>query len=242
MPAAKPVITLEVKHLSMAFAGRQILKSLSFRLDAGVVVGFLGANGAGKSTTMRLITGFLKPLSGTVSVCGFDMQKQQLQARSCIGYLPEAAGGFGQLNVAEFLHFCAQARGLSNHASTEAIDRVCIPLELHSALSTPLRRLSKGWRQRAWLAQALLHDPPVLILDEPADGLDPNQKRNIHALIREIAADKIILLSTHSLEEVEAICDRAIILADGQIQADAATEQLADAQGRLSATFYQLTQ
>ena len=237
MPKAK----LEVNKLCMEFSGCSVLKDISFSLESGSVVGFLGPNGAGKSTTMRLITGFLQPLSGTISVCGFDAQKQRLQAQSCIGYLPEAAGSFGQLTVAEFLRFCSQARGFSNNTTQIAIEQVCAPLDLRTVLSTPLRKLSKGWRQRAWLAQALLHDPPVLILDEPADGLDPNQKRQIHALIRDIAPSKIIMLSTHSLEEAEALCDRVIVIADGQILADATTEQLADTQGRLSEAFYRLT-
>jgi ABC-2 type transport system ATP-binding protein len=232
---------IEARDLEMRFGARTAVRGVSFAVEPGQVVGFLGPNGAGKSTTMRMLTGFLRPAAGSAWICGHDIQAGRLAAQRCLGYLPEAAGGFSHLTVREFLTFCGEARGLAGADLRTAIERVCGAVDLGPALGLKLGVLSKGWRQRAWLAQALLHDPPVLILDEPTDGLDPTQKQHARDLIRRVAADKAILLSTHILEEAEEICQRAIIIAEGRIVADAATADLLDPQGRLTAAFHRLT-
>ncbi len=225
----------------MSFGGVQVVRDVSFAVEPGTVVGFLGPNGAGKTTTLRMLTGYLQPQSGRASICGFDVRKQTRLAQQHFGYLPEAATGFGNLTVREFLTFCAEARGFRGAAVGAAISRVCERIDVRDALGVLMRTLSKGWRQRAWFAQALLHDPPVLMLDEPTDGLDPNQKRQIRALIRHAMGDKCILLSTHILEEAEEVCQRAIIVAHGRIVADDSTANLLDAGGRLGEAFYRFT-
>ena len=231
---------LEVTSLGMRFGPRWVLRDISFHAEAGSIIGLLGPNGAGKSTSMRLLTGFLKPSAGQIKVCGYDMVRQRLLAQRCLGYLPEAASGLGHLTVLEVLTFHAQARGLSKQALQTALARLHEHIELKPALHTQLRQLSKGWRQRAWLAQALIHDPPVLILDEPTDGLDPLQKREVIALLSYIRPGKTILFSTHTLEEAEALCDRILIIASGRLVTDQARQQLNDHYGRLSTAFYQL--
>ncbi|MDH3637006.1 MAG: ABC transporter ATP-binding protein [Gammaproteobacteria bacterium] len=225
----------------MSFGGVRAVTDVSFSMEPGTVVGFLGPNGAGKTTTMRMLTGYLRPQSGSVSICGFDLQKRPRDAQQRLGYVPESASGFAHLTVGEFLTFCAEARDLKGSAIGYAVARVCELIEIRDALGTVMRELSKGWRQRAWFAQALLHDPPVLILDEPTDGLDPNQKRQVRALIRNEISDKCVLLSTHILEEAEQVCQRAIIVAEGRIVADELTDNLADTGGRLAEAFYRLT-
>ena len=232
---------IEARQLSMHFGGRLIVDGISFTVEPGTVAGFLGPNGAGKTTTMRLLTGFLRPVSGTALICGHDIGRAPRAARACFGYLPEAATGFPNLTVREFLTYCGEARGVRGGALTAAIDRVCGRIALGPALETKMKELSKGWRQRAWLAQAIVHDPPVLIMDEPTDGLDPNQKMQVRQLIREVAPEKAILLSTHILEEAEEVCDRAIIIAGGRIVADDAPANLADRRGRLGEAFHRLT-
>lgn len=232
---------ITARGLSMSFNGVGVVTDVSFSVEPGTIVGFLGPNGAGKTTTMRMLTGYLRPQSGNASICGFDVQKRSRAAQARIGYLPESACGFGDLSVGEFLTFCAESRGLRGSTIGGAVARVCELIEIRDALGTVMRELSKGWRQRAWLAQALLHDPPVLILDEPTDGLDPNQKRQVRDLIRNELSDKCVLLSTHILEEAEEVCRRAIIVAQGRIVADDLTGNLADADGRLSDAFYRLT-
>lgn len=231
---------IEAENLSMRFGPRQAVDDVSFTVDRGSVVGFLGPNGAGKSTTMRMLAGYLQPTFGRARICSYDASQRRTAAQSLLGYLPEAAGGFGTLTVREFLTFCGQARGITGTALAVAIDRVAQAVDLKPALLERIRRLSKGWRQRCWLAQALLHDPPVLILDEPTDGLDPEQRLVVRRLIRDAAPDKAILLSTHSLEEVEALCGRTIILCEGRIVADERTDALADANGRLEPAFLRL--
>jgi ABC-2 type transport system ATP-binding protein len=231
---------IEAEQLSMRFGPRLAVDRVSFAIERGSVVGFLGPNGAGKSTTMRMLTGYLRPTSGRARICSFEVGEQRLAAQARLGYLPEAAGGFGILTVREFLTFCGRARGIRGRALDLAIARVAAAIELAPALGQRIKLLSKGWRQRCWLAQALLHDPPVLILDEPTDGLDPGQRLVVRRLIRGLVPDKAILLSTHSLEEVEALCDRTIILCQGRIVADASTASLADASGHLEAAFHRL--
>lgn len=232
---------IEAKNLVMRFGDRIAVDGLSFSVAKGSIVGFLGPNGAGKSTTMRMLTGCLVPMAGGATICGHDIVEDRALAQARIGYLPEAANGFAGLTVREFLTFCGEARGLRGTTLDDAIARVAADVHLAEALGRRLKELSKGWRQRAWFAQALLHDPDVLILDEPTDGLDPNQKERMRAFIRRIAADKAILLSTHILEEAEEICTRAIVVANGRIVADDAPSKLADARGRLAPAFHALT-
>ncbi len=232
---------IEAENLSKRFGALKAVDDVSFSIEPGTVVGFMGPNGAGKSTTLRLLTGYLAPDVGTARVCGHDITADRRQAQACLGYLPEAAAGFPHLTVREFLSFCGESRGLRRKSLAAAIEQTCDKIELRPALDRQMRTLSKGWRQRAWLAQAILLDPPVLILDEPTDGLDPNQKDQVRALIRSIAPEKAIILSTHILEEVEEICDRVIMIADGRIIADDMLGNLVDAQGRLGSVFRRLT-
>jgi ABC-2 type transport system ATP-binding protein len=231
---------IEVKNLTKRFGGLVAVDNVSFSITAGDIVGFLGPNGAGKSTTMRLLTGFLDADSGSVEICQYNIVSECCAAQTCIGYLPEAAGGFSHLTVREFLTFCGESRGLFKTFLAEAIERTCSLVDLNDALDKSMKSLSKGWRQRAWLAQAILHDPPVLILDEPTDGLDPLQKENIRELIRSIAAEKAIILSTHILEEAEEICNRAIIITGGRIVADDTPKNLANDKGRIVDAFKKL--
>ncbi len=226
--------------LTIRYGGKTAVSEVSFSIPKGSTVGFLGANGAGKSSTMRMLAGFRVPASGNASIAGFDVVRQRRQAQSMTGYLPEAAGGFGRLTTTEFLTFCSEARGMSGHRAKQAIDRGCMELDLGSVMSTPLRHLSKGWRQRVWLTQALLHDPPALILDEPTDGLDPIQKHQIRNLITRLSTSRTIILSTHILEEAEQICDRAIIIDHGVIVADRAVADLVDDRGSLAPSFHRL--
>ena len=232
---------IEADRLSMRFGPRLAVNGVSFIVERGSVVAFLGPNGAGKSTTMRMLAGYLHPTAGHARIASIDVRTRRLAAQARLGYLPEAAAGFGHLTVRELLAFCGEARGIAGKALDIAIGRVAAEVELAPALHQRLQSLSKGWRQRSWLAQALLHDPPALILDEPTDGLDPNQKLVVHRLIRRLRPDRAILLSTHSLEEVEALCDRTIVLSGGRILADERTAALTDSSGRLAPAFHRLT-
>lgn len=231
---------IEAENLSKRFGTQVAVDDVSFTIGAGDVVGFLGPNGAGKSTTMRLLTGFLDADSGAARIHGHDIRTARRAAQSQVGYLPEAAGGFPNLTVREFLVFCGESRGLSGRSLDEAIARTSDLISLDGALGSAMKSLSKGWRQRAWLGQAILHDPPVLILDEPTDGLDPIQKQQVRRLIKAISPDKAIILSTHILEEAEEICNRAIIIAAGRIVADDTPANLADDHGRISDAFLEL--
>lgn len=232
---------IEAENLSKRFGKRVAVDGVSFSIAPGDVVGFLGPNGAGKSTTMRLLTGFFDADSGSARICGYDINRDRRAAQASLGYLPEAAGGFPNLTVREFLAFCGESRGLYGLALRAATERACELIDLAPALDSAMKSLSKGWRQRAWLAQAILHDPPVLILDEPTDGLDPNQKERVRALIRAVAAEKAIILSTHILEEAEEVCNRALIISAGRIVAQDTPENLADGKGRIAASFRSLT-
>lgn len=235
-------VLVEAKKMTRSLGSLVAVKDVSFEIKQGSVVGFLGPNGAGKSTTMRLLTGYLQSDSGTASIAGFDISADTLRARAQLGYLPEAATGFPNLTVREFLKYCGECRGWWGKDLEIAIDRVCDETKLTASLNQTIRTLSKGWRQRAWFAQAMLHNPPVLILDEPTDGLDPNQKSHVRNLIRSIAQHKAILFSTHILEEAEEICDRVIIIANGQIVADGTPKKLSGREGRLAPVFQSLTQ
>ena len=233
---------LEITNLSKSFHHVPVVDGLSLKLEPDSVVGFLGPNGAGKTTTMRMVCGYLIPDRGTVRICGHDVSTQRCRAQMMLGYLPEAPSGFGRLTVNEFLMFCGEARGLSRQALRRAIDRTCQRVNLGEVLGRPLAELSKGWRQRAWLAQSILHEPQVLVLDEPTDGLDPNQKELIRALVREMKAGRTIVLSTHILEEAEELCDRAVVINRGRIVEDAKIGSLVDRSGRLATRFRELTQ
>jgi ABC-2 type transport system ATP-binding protein len=191
------------------------------------VLGLLGPNGAGKSTAMRMIAGFLAPTSGTARVCGHDVRKEPLAAKRALGYLPEGAPSYGEMTIREFLVFMVRVRGLERDIGFRRFDEVVMRLELEDVLDQTIGTLSKGLRRRVGLAQAILHDPPVLMLDEPTDGLDPNQKHEVRTLINEMSRDKIIVISTHILEEVDAVCSRAIIIARGKVVADDTPQGLA---------------
>ena len=211
---------ITIKNLSKRYGEILAVDDLSFTVAPGEVLGFLGANGAGKSTTMRMIAGFISPTAGEVSVCGHDIERAPVAAKSCIGYLPEGAPSYGEMTVAEFLDFIADVRGLKGERRRERLAVVVDRLALAPVIDQVIETLSKGFRRRVGLAQALIHDPQVLILDEPTDGLDPNQKHEVRRLINELSKDKLVIVSTHILEEVHEVCTRAIIIADGRIVAD----------------------
>jgi ABC-2 type transport system ATP-binding protein len=217
---------IEIDNLMKRFGAAVAVDHVSFNVDRGEVLGFLGPNGAGKSTTMKMITGFLTPSSGTARVEGFDVQTDPIEVKRRVGYLPEGAPMWADMTPRGFLTFVAQVRGLRGAKLIERIDIVVAQTQLDSVLEKPIEALSKGFKRRVGLAQALLHDPDVLILDEPTDGLDPNQKHEVRNLIAGMAADKAIIISTHILEEVDAVCTRAIIIADGKVVADETPEEL----------------
>ena len=234
---------IEISHLTKRYGALTAVDDVSFQVTAGEVLGFLGPNGAGKSTTMKMITGFLAPSSGTIKVCGHDVLDAPLAAKACMGYLPEGAPSYGEMSVRGFLDFIADIRGLSGTQRRARLDSVIERLALGIVLEQMIETLSKGFRRRVGLAQALLHDPQVLILDEPTDGLDPNQKHEVRELISAMSKEKIIVISTHILEEVDAVCNRAIIIDNGRILADETPQKLASRapSGRLDDVFRQIT-
>jgi ABC-2 type transport system ATP-binding protein len=211
---------IEAKKLTRRYGDFTAVDRLSFTVEPGTVLGFLGPNGAGKSTTMKMLTGFLPPTSGSASIHGHDIVSDSLAARRLIGYLPEGAPLYGELTVASFLEFIAGARGYRGDEATRRVDAAIERLQLGEVRRQTIETLSKGFKRRVGLAQAILSDPPVLVLDEPTDGLDPNQKQQVRRLIRDMSADKIIIISTHILEEVDALCSRAMIIARGRLLAD----------------------
>jgi ABC-2 type transport system ATP-binding protein len=211
---------ITTKNLSKRYGDKLAVDDLTFSVQPGEVLGFLGANGAGKSTTMRMIAGFISASSGQVSVCGHDIEREPVAAKSCMGYLPEGAPSYGEMTTAEFLDFVADVRGLKGDLRRTRRDVVIDRLGLAPVIEQVVETLSKGFRRRVGLAQALIHDPKVLILDEPTDGLDPNQKHEVRRLINELSKDKLVVVSTHILEEVHEVCTRAIIIANGRIVAD----------------------
>lgn len=218
---------IEIDGLTKTYGRHTVVDNLSFCCAAGEVLGFLGPNGAGKSTTMKMLTGFVTPSGGRASVCGHDVDTDALAARRKIGYLPEGAPCYAEMTPATFLDFIADIRGLTPAVRKQRLDEVVERLHLGAVLNQSIETLSKGFKRRVGLAQAILHDPDVLILDEPTDGLDPNQKHEVRELIRSMSADKLIIISTHILEEVEAVCSRAIIIASGKILADDTPANLA---------------
>lgn len=234
---------LKVENLKKSFGSFEAVKGISFSVAKGEVLGFLGPNGAGKSTTMRMITGFIPPTSGTAVICGYDILKDPIGAKSALGYLPEAAPSYRAMTVEDFLTFIAKARGFSGAAVKERVAAVIEKARLANVAKQTIDTLSKGYRQRTCFAQAILHDPQVLIMDEPTDGLDPNQKFVVREMIKEMAKEKAIIISTHILEEVDAVCTRAIIIAQGEVKADGTPEKLRalDPSGKLDVVFRNLT-
>ena len=206
-----------VDALSKQFGQFQAVDEISFEVQRGEVVGFLGPNGAGKSTTMKMLTCYLPPTSGNAEVNGFSINSQTLQVQEQIGYLPESAPSYNEMQVEEFLSFIGEVRGYTGSELRRRVGRVLELTSLQEARKQIIDTLSKGFRQRTCLAQALIHDPPVLILDEPTDGLDPNQKHEVRELIRRMSEERTILVSTHILEEVEAVCTRALIISEGRL-------------------------
>ncbi|EIJ42581.1 ABC-type multidrug transport system, ATPase component [Beggiatoa alba B18LD] len=218
--------TVEIKQLTKQFGTFTAVDNISFQVQRGEVLGFLGPNGAGKSTTMKMITGFLTPTAGTVLVAGDDILKKPLAVKRRIGYLPEGAPAYPDMTPLDFLDFIADIRGFKGVEKRQRIDETIARVNLEGVLQQPIETLSKGFKRRVGLAQAILHDPEVLILDEPTDGLDPNQKHEVRSLIKTMAQEKVIILSTHILEEVDAVCSRAVIIARGKILADGVPEAL----------------
>jgi ABC-2 type transport system ATP-binding protein len=217
---------IKVENLSKSFGAKRAVDDVSFEVRQGEVLGFLGPNGAGKSTTMRMITGFIPPSAGRISVCGIDVLENPIPAKRRIGYLPEAAPSYAEMPVLSFLRFAAEMRGLRGEGARNAIRRVVELCHLENVLGQTIETLSKGFRHRTGLAQAIIHDPEVLILDEPTDGLDPNQKHEVRTLIRRMGESKAIIFSTHILEEVEAACTRAIIIDRGKVVANGTPQEL----------------
>ena len=243
MSAEGEPVLIEIAGLTKRFGAFTAVDDITFSVSRGEVLGFLGPNGAGKSTTMRMLAGFMIPTAGTARICGHDVQTSGVAARRVLGFLPEGAPTYPEMTVAAFLGFCAKVRGFGGKELSERIDRAVALTRLDSVMLQPVETLSKGFKRRVGLAQALLHDPPVLVLDEPTDGLDPNQKHEVRTLIGQMAPHKAIVISTHILEEVDAVCSRAIIIAAGRVVADATPAELTSRHpsGKLDDVFRQLT-
>jgi ABC-2 type transport system ATP-binding protein len=233
---------IEVKELYKAFYPIIAVDGVSFAAEQGDVLGFLGPNGAGKSTTMKMLSCFLAPDDGTASIAGHDILRDSIAVRRSVGYVAENAPAYDEMTVEGFLRFVSEARGLSAAARRAGIDAVAESCAIANVMHQPIGTLSKGYRRRVGLAQALVHDPPVLLLDEPTDGLDPNQKFEVRQLIKRLAASKCIVVSTHILEEVDAICNRIIIIDRGRIRADSTPDRLREeVGGNLDEIFRKLT-
>ena len=231
---------IKVEGLSKSFGDKRAVDDVSFEVRKGEVLGFLGPNGSGKSTTMRMITGFYPPTAGKVSVCGFDVSENPIAAKKTMGYLPEAAPSYQEMTVLSFLKFAAEMRGLRGLEQRGAIRRVVETCHLDKVLGQTIETLSKGFKHRTCLAQSIIHDPQVLVLDEPTDGLDPNQKHEVRTLIKRMGETKAIIFSTHILEEVEAVCSRAIIIDRGRMVANGTPEELKARSARAGAVLVTL--
>lgn len=216
---------LEVTRLSKTFGKRQAVRQLSFQVNAGDVVGFLGPNGAGKSTSMKMLSGFLAPCAGQIRLQGLDMQRQRRPGQQRLGYLPEGAPAYGEMSVVDFLRFIGQIRGLRGQQLQIRLDQLQQQLSLDQVRNQRIDTLSKGFVRRVGLAQAIIHQPPLLLLDEPTDGLDPNQKHQVRELISRLATNCTIIISTHILDEVSALCNRVLLLHQGRLLVDETTEQ-----------------
>ena len=234
---------IEIDGLTKRFGSFSAVDNLSFTVERGEVLGFLGPNGAGKSTTMRMLAGFMTPSAGTARICGHDVQSDSLAARKSLGFLPEGAPTYPEMTVLAFLQFVGRIRGFNGRELAGRVDHAVALTSLAGVRLQPVETLSKGFKRRVGLAQALLHDPQVLILDEPTDGLDPNQKHEMRKLIADMRAEKAIVISTHILEEVDAVCTRAIVIANGRIVADATPKDLEKRapSGKLDDVFRELT-
>lgn len=234
---------IEIDGLTKRFGAHVAVDHVSFNVQRGEVLGFLGPNGAGKSTTMRMLAGFITPDSGTARICGHDVTNQGVRARGRLGYLPEGAPTYPDMTVIDFLTFTGRIRGFSGGELADRVNQSILLTTLGEVRRLPIETLSKGFKRRVGLAQALLHDPDVLVLDEPTDGLDPNQKFEVRRLIRAMASEKAIIISTHILEEVGAVCTRAIVIAAGRVVADATPAELSvlHPSGRLDDVFRVLT-
>ena len=233
---------IEVKELRRSFGPVVAVDGISFSVEKGQVLGLLGPNGAGKSTAMRMLACFLRPDSGTATICGYDILQSPIEVRKAIGYLAENVPAYNEMTVGSFLDFICDAREIKGNARKKALDRIVPICSIESVYHQTIETLSKGYKRRVGLAQALIHDPGVLILDEPTDGLDPNQKHEVRKLINKMAKDKCIIISTHILEEVEAVCSRTIIIAKGKILVDSTPEQLKEKyQCSLDAVFRRIT-
>jgi len=234
---------IKVENLVKAFGPKLAVNDVSFTVDRGEVLGFLGPNGAGKSTTMRMITGFIPPTSGKIAIGDHDVVEDPLSAKRLFGYLPENAPGYAEMTVRGFLNFAAELRGLTGEAKKKAVNRAVEMCFLESVIEQTIDTLSKGYKHRTCLAQALIHDPEVLIMDEPTDGLDPNQKHEVRNLIKHMGESKAIIFSTHILEEVEAACSRVIIIDRGKIVANGTPQELKarSPEGRLEDVFRAIT-
>ena len=235
---------IEIEGLTKRFGTFTAVDNVSFSVERGEVVGFLGPNGAGKSTTMRMLAGFMTPTAGTARICGHDVQTDSLAARKMLGFLPEGAPTYPEMSVLGFLKFVAAIRGYSGGEASDRVAHAIGMTSLGGVRLQPVETLSKGFKRRVGLAQALLHDPPVLVLDEPTDGLDPNQKHEVRLLIARMAPEKAIVISTHILEEVDAVCTRAMIIAGGRVLADATPGELEKRlpSGKLEDVFRDITQ
>ncbi len=231
---------IEIVGLTKKFGSIAAVSGIDLKVAKGEVLGFLGPNGAGKSTTMKMIAGYLTPTEGRVSICGHDVERDTIAAQSALGYLPEGAPAYGDMTPRQFLCFIAEARGFSSKEAKALTQAAAAKTELELVLEQPIDTLSKGFKRRVGLAQAILHDPPVLVMDEPTDGLDPNQKHSVRLLIQGMAANKAIIISTHILEEVDAVCTRAVIINRGRIVADGTPASFA-ASGKLDDVFRALT-
>jgi len=232
---------IEIERLTKRFGSFTAVDDISFDVDRGEVLGFLGPNGAGKSTTMKMLAGFVTPSAGTARICGHDVVDEPVAVKRRLGYLPEGAPTYPEMTVLGFLRFVARVRGYRGAEAEDRIARAMRLTTLEGVRLQPVETLSKGFKRRVGLAQALLHDPPALVLDEPTDGLDPNQKHEVRGLIRRMAPDKAIVISTHILEEVDAVCTRAIIIANGRIVADATPRELTAGGRDLDDVFRELT-
>ena len=219
-------VLIEVDKLTKSFGPFVAVDNISFSLKRGEVLGFLGPNGAGKTTTMRMITGFLAPTAGSIKVCGNDVSQYPIAIKEKIGYVPEGAPLYGEMTVLKFLHFIADIRKIPKNRIDKAINGAIKKLGLDLVLYQQVETLSKGYKRRVGLSQAIIHDPDVLILDEPTDGLDPNQKHEVRKLITEMSSTKAIIISTHILEEVDAVCSRAMIIANGRMIVDKSPKEL----------------
>lgn len=217
---------IEIEDLAKHFGAIKAVDGVSFSVDKGEVLGFLGPNGAGKSTTMKMITGFLSPTRGTVRVCGYDVLTDPISVKANLGYLPEGAPAYADMTPDSFLHFIAEIRGIKGADKKRAVASAAERARITNVMFQPIETLSKGYKRRVGLAQAILHNPPVLILDEPTDGLDPNQKHEVRTLINEMAEDKAIIISTHILEEVHALCNRNVVISSGKIKFDGTPQEL----------------